>query len=158
MAWAAWFLSHDHFFTVYHIHHWSMHSIKKIWQDFPTIGQNGFLIGDFEHFLWISFHNDDDNVAIICRTWNIEYIQNCTDGKSILVWMRKSCRKQINLKFSPPSLYLIWSQQPVIEEEFKSNAKFNRWENYIGRFWEIHSRLVFILWRIWNNMKVLRAV
>ena len=65
MAWAAWFLSHDHFFTVYHIHHWSMHSIKKIWQDFPTIGQNGFLINDFEHFLWTSFHNDDDNVAII---------------------------------------------------------------------------------------------
>ena len=42
-----------------------MHSIKKIWQDFPTIGQNGFLINDFEHFLWTSFHNDDDNVAII---------------------------------------------------------------------------------------------
>ena len=34
-------------------------------EDLTGFPNNGFLIDDFEHFLWISFHNDDDNVAII---------------------------------------------------------------------------------------------
>ena len=76
-------------------------------------------------------------------------INNHEKNISVMMW-------QINLKFYPPTLYLIWSQQPVMEEEFKSNVKFNRWEIFIGRFWEIHSRCSFfgefgITWRYWGQ-------